>query len=211
MDYAIIKVGNKQHRVRDGETLVVDRVATDEGKTFEPVVLLGDTKVTATVVAHERGPKILIGKYKRRTGYKRHNGFRAATTRLEITLGTGTKRAAATKAPKAEPKAEVEEAAAAPEAVVEAPIEATVAEPVVEEAPAAAEAEAEAEGAPSGYESMTVARIAAATKAWSAEELEAALAYEKEHAARKGAISALEAALKKDEETAEHQTEEASE
>ena len=35
MDYAIIRVGNKQHRVRDGETLVVDRVHTDEGKTFD--------------------------------------------------------------------------------------------------------------------------------------------------------------------------------
>ena len=95
MDYAIIKLGNKQHRVRDGETLVVDRVHTDEGKSFEPVVLLGDTKVTATVVAHERGPKIIIGKYRRRTGYKRHNGFRAATSRVEITLGAGTKRTAA--------------------------------------------------------------------------------------------------------------------
>ena len=38
MDYAIIKVGNKQHRVRDGETLVVDRVATEEGK---PLLALG--------------------------------------------------------------------------------------------------------------------------------------------------------------------------
>src|SRR6478736_826428 len=95
MDYAIIKLGNKQHRVRDGETLVVDRVATDEGKTFEPVVLLGDTKVTATVVAHERGPKLVIGKYRRCTGYERHNGFRAATSRVEITLGAGAKKAAA--------------------------------------------------------------------------------------------------------------------
>ena len=95
MDYAIIKLGNKQHRVRDGETLVVDRLPTEEGKSFEPVVLLGETKVTATVVAHERGPKILIGKYRKRTGYKRHNGFRAATSRVEITLGAGTKRAAA--------------------------------------------------------------------------------------------------------------------
>src|SRR5215469_12442688 len=116
MDYAIIKLGNKQHRVRDGETLVVDRVATDEGKTFEPVVLLGD-KVTATVVAHGRGPKIVIGKYRRRTGYKRHNGFRAATSQIEIALGAGAKKAAAAK-PKAEkPKVE----AAAPVEVVEAP------------------------------------------------------------------------------------------
>ena len=59
MDYAIIRVGGKQHRVRDGETLVVDRVRTDEGGTFEPDVLLGDdgVKVTVTVLAHERGPE----------------------------------------------------------------------------------------------------------------------------------------------------------
>jgi large subunit ribosomal protein L21 len=89
MDYAIIRVGNKQHRVRDGETLVVDRVATGQGDTFEPDVVLGDggVQVTATVVAHERGPKIRIGKYRRRTGYRRHTGFRAATSRLEISFG----------------------------------------------------------------------------------------------------------------------------
>ncbi len=177
MDYAIIKLGNKQHRVRDGETLVVDRVATEEGKAFEPVVLLGATKVTATVVAHERGPKIIVGKYKRRKGYKRHTGFRAATSRLEITLGTGSKSTASKRAAaKAKPaKAEQVE---------------------VEETPVAAP---EAEGAPSGYESMTVAQIHDAATEWSVDELEAALAYEKEHAARKGAISALEAALEKDE------------
>ena len=104
MDYAIIKLGNKQHRVKHGETLVVDRLPTDEGKTFEPVVLLGDAKVTATVIAHERGPKILIGKYRKRTGYKRHNGFRAATSRVEITLGSGGAKRAAVK-PEAAPKA----------------------------------------------------------------------------------------------------------
>ena len=179
MDYAIIKLGNKQHRVRDGETLVVDRVATEEGKTFEPVVLLGDTKVTATVVAHERGPKIIIGKYKRRTGYKRHTGFRAATSRLEITLGAGTKRAAAKKKQK--------------------PVEAEAPVETAEETPAAVET-AEASGAPSGYESMTVAQIHADAKDWSHEELEAALAFEQEHGQRKGALSALESALKKDDE-----------
>src|SRR5476649_2896047 len=110
MDYAIIRVGNKQHRVRDGETLVVDRVHTDEGKTFTPDVLLGDAKVTVKVLAHERGPKIRIGKYRKRTGYKRHTGFRAATTRIEVSLG-GAKATPATPktaAPKVEaPKVEV--------------------------------------------------------------------------------------------------------
>src|SRR3954467_2556791 len=95
MDYAVIKVGGKQHKVRDGETLVVDRIkATDVGGTFEPDILLGDgEKVVVTVLAHERGPKIRIGKYRRRTGYKRHNGFRAATSRIEITIGAGNTRA----------------------------------------------------------------------------------------------------------------------
>jgi large subunit ribosomal protein L21 len=181
MDYAIIKLGNKQHRVRDGETLVVDRVSTEEGKSFEPVVLLGDEKVTATVVAHERGPKIVIGKYRRRTGYKRHNGFRAATSRVEITIGAGKKKAAVKVQQPAKP---VEAEAVAPE--------------VVEEAPAP-EAVEETSAAPTGYESMTVAQVKAETKEWSVSELQAALEYEKEHADRKGAVAALESALEKDE------------
>ncbi len=89
MDYAIIRLGGKQYRVREGETIVVDRVKADEGKSFSPDVLLGDATVTAKVVAHERGPKIRIGKYKKRTGYKRHTGIRAATSRIEISLGGG--------------------------------------------------------------------------------------------------------------------------
>src|SRR5689334_14636211 len=143
MDYAIIRLGGKQYRVREGETLVVDRVKADEGKTFSPDVLLGDATVTAKVVAHERGPKIRIGKYKRRTGYKRHNGFRAAQTRIEISLG-GAKKAAPKKAAEA-PKAE-----AAPKA----------------EKPAAAPAEDHVKGMPSGYEEMTVAQISEGAKTW---------------------------------------------
>jgi large subunit ribosomal protein L21 len=166
MDYAIIRLGGKQYRVREGETLVVDRVKADEGKTFTPDVLLGDATVTAKVVAHERGPKIRIGKYRRRTGYKRHNGFRAATSRIEISLG-GAKKAAAPKkaaeAPKAEKPAAVEE---------------------------------HVKGMPSGYEEMTVAQISEGAKTWNRPMLEAALEYEQAHAARKGAFAALESALK---------------
>ena len=168
MDYAIIRLGGKQYRVREGETLVVDRVKADEGKTFTPDVLLGDGKVTAKVVAHKRGPKIRIGKYKRRTGYKRHTGFRAATSRIEISLG-GTAKAAPKKA--AEPKA---------------------AEPKAE-APAA---EDHVKGMPHGYEEMTVAQVSEGAKTWNRPMLEAALKYEQAHAARKGAIAALESALK---------------
>ena len=186
MDYAIIRLGGKQYRVREGETLVVDRVKTDEGKTFTPDVLLGDAAVTVKVLAHERGPKIRIGKYRRRTGYKRHNGFRAATSRIEVSLG-GAKRAApkkASEAPKAEaPKAEAPKAAA-PKA----------------EKPAAAEDHVK--GMPSGYEEMTVAQISEGAKTWNRPMLEAALEYEQAHAARKGAVAALQSALKAKEEDA---------
>jgi large subunit ribosomal protein L21 len=175
MDYAIIKIGNKQHRVRDGETLVVDRVRTEEGKSFTPDLLLGDGQVTAKVVAHERGPKIRIGKYRKRTGYKRHNGFRAATSRLEISFG-GAKRST--------PKKEQE---AAPTAAAT-------------ETPAAAEGE-HVKGMPSGYEELTVAQITEGSKSWNRPMLEAALEYEQANANRKGAISALEHALAAKEES----------
>jgi large subunit ribosomal protein L21 len=183
MDYAIIKLGGKQYRVREGEYIVVDRVKFDEGATFKPDVLLGDSGVTVTakVLEHGRGPKIRIGKYKKRTGYKRHNGFRAATSRIEFSLGGAQKRAAATKTETA-PKA------AAPK--TEAP---------KAEAPAADD---HVKGMPSGYEELTVAEISEGAKTWNRPMLEAALTYEQAHAARKGAISALESALKSKEEDA---------
>ena len=183
MDYAIIRLGGKQYRVREGETLVVDRLKADEGKTFTPDVLLGDAAVTVKVLAHERGPKIRIGKYRRRTGYKRHNGFRAATSRIEVSLG-GAKKAAPRKADA--PKTE------APK------VEAPKAEAPKAEKPAAAEDHVK--GMPSGYEEMTVAQISEGAKTWNRPMLEAALEYEQAHAARKGAVSALQSALKAKEE-----------
>ena len=181
MDYAIIRLGGKQYRVREGETLVVDRVKADEGKTFNPDVLLGESGVTVTakVIAHERGPKIIIGKYRRRTGYKRHTGFRAATSRIEISLGA--QRRAAAKKTESKP---TESKPSAPAA----------------EASTAAAAEDHVKGMPSGYEEMTVAQISEGAKTWSRPMLEAALEYEQAHAARKGAISAIESALKAKEE-----------
>jgi large subunit ribosomal protein L21 len=188
MEYAIIRLGGKQYRVREGEYLTVDRVKFDEGKTFNPDVLLGDSGVTVTakVLAHERGPKIRIGKYRKRTGYKRHNGFRAATSRIEISLGgAAAKRAPAKKAETASP----------------APKAAPKAEPAAPKAePAAAPADDHVKGMPSGYEEMTVAQVSEGAKTWNRPMLEAALTYEQAHAARKGAISALESALKSKEE-----------
>jgi len=93
--YAIVKLGGKQYRVQEGEKLLVDRLAVDENKTFHPEVLFvgGDgnselapkgVEVTAKVVGHVLGKKIVIGKYKKRTGYKRHNGFRAKLSQVQI-------------------------------------------------------------------------------------------------------------------------------
>jgi large subunit ribosomal protein L21 len=171
--YAIISLGGKQHRVQEGERLLVDRLKVDEGKTFEPRVLLiggngaadlePSATVTARVVGHELGEKIRIGKYKKRTGYKRHNGHRSRLTRIEIeSIGAAAKKAAAKpKAEKAEPKAEKAETAATGIDV----------------------------------ESMTIAEITEAASGWSKAEVEEALAAEQSGKERKGAIAALESAL----------------
>jgi large subunit ribosomal protein L21 len=95
MTYAIISVGGKQYRVREGERLLVDRLALDADKTFKPDVLLvggnGDPDlspkagvVTARVVEHVLGDKIRIGKYRRRTGYRRHFGYRSRLSAIQI-------------------------------------------------------------------------------------------------------------------------------
>ena len=125
MSYAIISLGGKQYRVSEGQRLLVDRLATEDGKTFTPDVLLvggdgapalapKDVTVTVKVLGQQRGPKIRIGKYKKRTGYKRHTGFRSALTQIEIESIGGAKAAAK---PKAETVATLKAEAEAVEAV----------------------------------------------------------------------------------------------
>ena len=135
MTYAIVKLGGKQYRVQEGEWLLVDRLAVDEDKTFHPEVLFvgGDgqaelapkgTQVTAKVVGHVLGDKIRIGKYKKRTGYKRHTGFRAKLSKVQIesigakaTASRSAKpREAAEEKPNAAPRLKPETAAAKPKA-----------------------------------------------------------------------------------------------
>ena len=174
--YAIISLGGKQYRVREGERLLVDRLRADEGATVEPRVLLvggngepdlsPSATVTARVVAHELGEKIRIGKYRRRTGYKRHTGHRSKLTRIEIESIGATKRA---KSESKKPKVETE-AEPAPKAETE-----TTAGPDVE--------------------AMTIPQITEAAAGWSREEIEAALEVERSGKARKGALAALESAL----------------
>jgi large subunit ribosomal protein L21 len=187
--YAIIKVAGKQYRVREGERLLVDRLAQEDGATFTPTVLLvggngdavldpgSDLEVTAKVLGAVKGPKIRIGKYKKRTGYRRHTGFRASLTQIEIE-SIGAKRAAKKQEPSAE-KAE------APRKT--APKTAPAAEP---------EPQADrVKGMPTDYEHLTVATLKEASTHWNRPMLEAALEYEKANANRKGAIAALESAL----------------
>ena len=169
--YAIISLGGKQYRVREGERLLVDRLGTGEGKTFHPEVLFtgGDgnanlaprVQVTAKVVGHVRGDKVRIGKRRPKTGYRRQTGFRAALSQIEIqSIGASSKRAAG---------------------------------PAKEEAPTGAEPK----GAqpPRGYADFTVADINEKSKRWRLEQLESALEFERANANRKGAIAALESAI----------------
>jgi large subunit ribosomal protein L21 len=195
-NYAIISLGGKQYVVKEGEHLLVDRLDREEGKTFQPDVLFlgGDgagrlapkVSVTAKVVGHERGPKIRIGKYKAKSGYKRHTGFRSSLTRIEVT-GIGGKQAATKAEALAAPK---ETAPPAPKAAEKAPA-----------APKAEKAADAPKGLPKGYAELTVAQISEGSKSWNRPMLEAALAYEQEHAKRKGALAALESALAAKEES----------
>ncbi|MBU2603565.1 MAG: 50S ribosomal protein L21 [Actinobacteria bacterium] len=94
--FAIVDIGGKQYRAEVGRELVVDRLDAEEGATveLEAVLVTGDdgTKlsgeslggVTATVVEHLRGPKLIVFKFKPKRGFKRKNGFRSALTRLSI-------------------------------------------------------------------------------------------------------------------------------
>ena len=172
--YAIISLGGKQYRVREGERLLVDRLGTDEGKTFHPDVLFtgGDgngnlsprVQVTAKVVGHVRGDKVRIGKRRPKSGYRRQTGFRAALSQIEIqSIGASKQRAAAAAPPK--------------------------------ETPAAAPKEPKEAQPPRGYADFTVAEISEKSKRWKLEQLEAALEFEHANANRKGAIAALESAI----------------
>ncbi len=196
MSYAIISLGGKQYRVREGERLLVDKLATDEGKTFNPRVLLvggngstdlsPSTTVTARVVGHQLGEKIRIGKYKKRTGYRKHNGYRSRLTQIEIeSIGGAARKAAPAKKADAAPKAEV------------APKVEAAPKPAAAKKPAAAAEQAPARTAhpPKDYDELTVAQIAEAAHGWRRPNLEAALEHERENANRKGAIAALESAL----------------
>jgi large subunit ribosomal protein L21 len=99
MPYAVIRTGGKQYRVEEGTTLLVERLPDDVGATvaLEPLLVAGDgdpkfdgdalagVAVEAEVVAHERGPKLRVLKFKPKRGYKRRTGHRQELTRIRVT------------------------------------------------------------------------------------------------------------------------------
>ena len=152
--FAIIESGSRQYRVAPQSVLEVDRLALEQGGTFETdrVLLLqedGETvvigapfvsgvTVRGTVVEHFRGRKIIVFKQKRRQGYRRKHGHRQELTRIRIEeIRTGK---AATTSKAATAPAEVPEAPEVSETI--APAEAVSAQaPSVETSPAAPAAE----------------------------------------------------------------------
>jgi large subunit ribosomal protein L21 len=96
--YAIVKSGGKQYRVERGQRLLVERLAVEEGVSvaLEPLLYrseeavfdkggLEKVKVTAKVLAHVRGEKLRVFKFKPKRGYRRRTGHRQELTRIEIT------------------------------------------------------------------------------------------------------------------------------
>ena len=108
MAYAIIRTGGRQFRVAEGDTLDVDLLNVEPGKTatFGDVLLFADgkdvthgnplvsgAKVTAEVLEQRKDKKVLAFKYKRRKGYHRTVGHRRKLTRVKIkTIDVGSKK-----------------------------------------------------------------------------------------------------------------------
>jgi large subunit ribosomal protein L21 len=97
--YAIVRAGGRQEKISVGDVLIIDKVKGQTGDTVElaPLLLvdgstvtsdaeaLGKVSVTAEVVGPTKGPKIIIQKYKNKTGYKKRQGHRQPLTQVKIT------------------------------------------------------------------------------------------------------------------------------
>jgi large subunit ribosomal protein L21 len=97
--YAVIRTGGKQYPVTVGQELLVEKLGGDVDAEVELETLLtagggddakfgdgiGSAVVKATIVGHERGPKVRIFKYKPKRGYKRRAGHRQELTRIRVT------------------------------------------------------------------------------------------------------------------------------
>ena len=96
--YAIIATGGKQYKVAEGDVIKVEKLGVEAGETytFDQVMAVGGDELTvgcptvagatvsATVMNEGRGKKVIVYKYKRKTGYHKKNGHRQAYTQLKI-------------------------------------------------------------------------------------------------------------------------------
>ena len=96
--YAIIATGGKQYKVAEGDIIKVEKLGVAEGETvtFDKVLAVSDDKltvgdpvvknatVTASVVSEGKHKKVIVYKYKRKTGYHKKNGHRQAYTEVKI-------------------------------------------------------------------------------------------------------------------------------
>ena len=95
--YAIIATGGKQYKVSEGDTIKVEKLGVEAGDsvTFDEVLAIGGDKllvgddvksasVSATVVENGRGKKVIVYRYKRKSGYHKKNGHRQAYTQVKI-------------------------------------------------------------------------------------------------------------------------------
>lgn len=116
--YAIIESCGKQYKVSEGDVVFFEKLEVEEGKkvNFDKVILVSNdgkveignpyvkgAKVEGKVVAHGKGKKIVVFKYKAKKNYRRKQGHRQPYTKVEI---TAVKTAAAKKAEKVEKPAE---------------------------------------------------------------------------------------------------------
>ncbi|MBO5503060.1 MAG: 50S ribosomal protein L21 [Lachnospiraceae bacterium] len=95
--YAIIATGGKQYKVSEGDVIDVEKIEAEAGSevTFDQVIAIGgdamkvgedvaQAKVTGTVVEQGRARKVVVYRYKRKSGYHKKNGHRQAYTRVKI-------------------------------------------------------------------------------------------------------------------------------
>ena len=95
--YAIIATGGKQYKVSEGDTIKVEKLNVEAGDTvtFDDVLAIGGDKlivgedaknasVSATVVENGKAKKVIVYKYKRKSGYHKKNGHRQAYTEVKI-------------------------------------------------------------------------------------------------------------------------------
>ncbi len=121
--FAIIETGGKQYKVEKGSTLDIERIEAEEGATvtFDQVLLISDkdtvvgtptvpgAAVTAKVVAHKRGDKIVVFKMKAKKRYQKTQGHRQELTTIEVTEIKASGAKASTKTPAKKEDEEVKE------------------------------------------------------------------------------------------------------